>query len=135
MAQIIFNPRAGFPDCNSASLLPLIPCYECLDMRTIQALKVLIMCKIVKPSGVTCSDASELRRSAACLTCLSDDDLDRLEVAGLCALASLRGDVDSCDPQTLLEEAKCLACLSKHDLHAIYEWLFCQFLSDQIQLL
>lgn len=123
-------PSQTFPECNSASLLPLIPCYECLDMRTIAALKVYILCSIVKPSGVNCGDAAKLRQSASCLTCIGDDDLERLEVAGLCALAVIRGDLASCDPTTLLEAAKCLNCLSKHDLNAIYKWLFCKYLES-----
>lgn len=125
----------AFPECNSSDLLTLIPCYKCLSMDDILAIKAMVLCQIVAPEGVTCTDPESLRSHAACLACIGDEDLERLEVAGLCAFAATQSRDRNCDPATLLDEAKCLRCLPPHDLRAIYKWLFCKWLESQAALL
>ena len=130
---------ADFPECNSAGLLPLIPCYECVDAKALKAMKVVVLCNIVNavaPLGVDCTDAGALRNSAACLACASDQDLERLETAGLCAYArAARRRDGECTAEALMDDAKCLNCLSEHDLNAIYKWLFCKWLEYQASLI
>jgi hypothetical protein len=118
----------AFPGCNSTELLQLVPCFQCLGKDQLQAIKTLLMCQIQGGRAAVC-DPATLQSDAACLVCMSDQDIELLEVALLCALAVERGDRESgsCDVQTLVDETKCLMCLPPHDLRAIFAVKLCQW--------
>lgn len=113
--------------------MKLIPCWACLTPQQLKAAKVQLMCDILNGvRGGTCT-ISTLQSDSACYSCLSETQMEQLEVAGLCAVAVLLGTRDSCtDVATLVDEVKCLACLPPLQLRGMYDNLFCQWLATQV---
>lgn len=117
---------------NPKELMKLIPCWACLTPQQLRAAKVRLMCDILNGTRGTTCNIDTLQADSACYACLSETQMEQLEIAGLCAVAVVLGTRDSCtDVEKLVDDIKCLACLPPLQLRGMFDNLFCQWLATQ----
>lgn len=111
------------------TLLGDAPCNCCLTPHQLLAMKVKLMCDIVEDAVGTTCDIDTAQADSKCYACYSDQQLDMIELAVICALAVAAGARTDCTTQTLMDEVNCLKCYPEHQLKAMWVYLLQEWVS------